>query len=137
MNTRNLWFPFSMGCFVSSIVTVSFSRLDVLWGVSFNWAAFSSVSENRLSIPYLIQEVENACMHSHVIANSCVKCHRLFLDILCSCVTGIWVEYVNGKGNLTFFVICSISRFYNLVRDHIIKNFCLDQTIQKITMICG
>lgn len=71
MNIRNLWIPFKMGCFVSSKVTGSFSRWAVLCGVSFNWTAFNSVSENRLYIPCLIQEVENACMHSHIVAINC------------------------------------------------------------------
>lgn len=71
MNIRNLWIPFKMGCFVSSRMTGSVSRLAVLCGVSFNWTAFNSISENRLYIPYLIQEVENAYMHSHIIAIDC------------------------------------------------------------------
>lgn len=72
MNIRNLWIPFKMGCFVSSRVTVSFLRLAVLCGVSINWMAFNSVSENRLSVPYFIQEVENSCMHTHIVAINCV-----------------------------------------------------------------
>jgi hypothetical protein len=71
VNVRNLWIPFKMGRFVSNRVTDRFSRLAVLCGVSFNWTDFNSVSENRLYIPYLIQEVENACMHSHIIAINC------------------------------------------------------------------
>jgi len=71
VNIRNLWIPFKMGCFVSSRVTGSAPRLALLCGVSFNWTAFNSVPENRLYIPYLIQEVENACMHSHMMTINC------------------------------------------------------------------
>lgn len=116
-----VWIPFKMGCFISSRVTGSCSRLAVLRGVSFNWMAFNSVFENCLYIPYLIQEVENAYMQLHIITINCdmwhIISHRLFLDILCSCVRGIWVDYVDRKCNLTFFITCSTSRFYNCVRD--------------------
>lgn len=71
MDIRNLWIPFKMGCFVCSRVNGSFSRLAVLCGVSFNWTAFKCVSENSLYVPFLVQEVENACMHSHIIEINC------------------------------------------------------------------
>jgi len=71
VNIRNLWIPFKTGCFVINRVTGSFSRFSVLCEISFNWTAFNSVSENRLYIPNLVQEMENACRHSHIIAINC------------------------------------------------------------------
>ena len=51
-------------------MTGSISRSAVLCGVSFNWTAFNSLSENLCIFP-TIQEVENACMHLHIIAINC------------------------------------------------------------------
>lgn len=68
---------------------------------------------------HALAHYSNKLWYWHIIS------HRLFLDILCSCVRGFWVDYMNRKLNLTFFVKCSTSRFYNHVRNHIIKKISL------------